>query len=160
VLVLGGGAPNATLMAGAVHTFLRRKVHFDVVVGSGAGALIGLLYLVPKDKSPEEALALTPNYGIHDLLYSLLRLIPPWVPVDYKAFQPPLPSEAARRLINLTTFNYPTVGTLQYHSGRHWVCSRPYDGHFWPSSSSRSVHERVIARCQISLTMLDIRNHS
>ncbi len=93
VLVLGGGAPNATLMAGAVHNFLRRKIRFDVVVGSGAGALIGLLSLVPKGMSPEEALALTPNYGIHDLLYSLF-------PVDYKVFQPPLPSEAPRQWLS------------------------------------------------------------
>ncbi len=79
-LVLGGGAPNATLMAGALLAFLDHKVQFDIISTSGAGALIGLLYLVPRGKSPAEALKATPNYGISDLLYN-------GFPVNYKVFQ-------------------------------------------------------------------------
>ena len=44
-LVLGGGAPNMALMAGAVAAFVDRGVVFDVVSASGAGSLAGLLWL-------------------------------------------------------------------------------------------------------------------
>ena len=47
-LVLGGGAPNLTLMAGAVAALDDAGVEFDVVSTSGAGMLIGLLYAAPK----------------------------------------------------------------------------------------------------------------
>ena len=83
-LVLGGGAPNATLMAGAVHAFLEQDVHFDIVSTSGAGALVGLLYLAPRGRTPSEALEQTLNSSIDDRIYSLL-------PVNYKVFQKPLP---------------------------------------------------------------------
>ena len=39
-LVLGGGAPNLALMAGAVAAFNKRNKRFDVVSTSGAGALV------------------------------------------------------------------------------------------------------------------------
>ena len=45
-LVLGGGAPNATLMSGALVAFAAAGVHFDVISTAGAGALIGLLYVL------------------------------------------------------------------------------------------------------------------
>ena len=50
-LVLGGGAPNLTLMAGAVAALDDAGVKFDVVSTSGAGMLIGLLYAAPKGSS-------------------------------------------------------------------------------------------------------------
>src|SRR4029077_15811648 len=43
-LVLGGGAPNMALMAGAVAAFHDCGVEFDVVSTSGAGGLAGLLW--------------------------------------------------------------------------------------------------------------------
>jgi predicted acylesterase/phospholipase RssA len=49
-LVLGGGAPNLTLMAGAVAGLDDAGVEFDVVSTSGAGMLIGLLYAAPKGR--------------------------------------------------------------------------------------------------------------
>lgn len=83
-LVLGGGAPNATLMAGAVCAFHRHGVRFDLISSAGAGALIGLLAVAPKNQTPEEALRRTVNYGVDDLIYS-------FVPVNYKVFQKRLP---------------------------------------------------------------------
>lgn len=47
-LVLGAGAPNSALLAGALVAFIDRGISFDVVSTSGAGALIGLLYACPK----------------------------------------------------------------------------------------------------------------
>jgi predicted acylesterase/phospholipase RssA len=101
-LVLGGGAPNATLMAGAVHTFLKQRIHFDIVSTSGAGALVGLLYLAPKNRTSEDALEQTVNSSIHDLIYSLL-------PINYKVFQKPLPygefyRDAAKLWLNYNPF--------------------------------------------------------
>lgn len=79
-LLLSGGAPNATLMAGALHSFLEHGVEFDLISTSGAGALIGLLYTVPKGQTPATALENTQNFGIQDWIYSFL-------PVNYKVFR-------------------------------------------------------------------------
>jgi predicted acylesterase/phospholipase RssA len=83
-LVLGGGAPNMALMAGALAAFEDRGVVFDVVSTSGAGALAGLLWLAPKDKSPAEALRSVAQMSIADPIYNLL-------PVNYKVFNKPGP---------------------------------------------------------------------
>ena len=79
-LVLGGGAPNMALMAGAVAAFHDCGVEFDVVSTSGAGGLAGLLWLAPKGKSPKEALHSVVTMSVVDQIYSLL-------PVNYKVFQ-------------------------------------------------------------------------
>lgn len=81
-LILGGGAPNATLMAGALVAFEAAGVRFDVVSTAGAGALIGLLYLAPAKGSPAEALAATMGMGVADEIYQ-------HYPVNYKVFQKP-----------------------------------------------------------------------
>lgn len=82
-LVLGGGAPNLTLMAGALAALADAKVKFDVVSTSGAGMLIGLLYAAPKQgKSSSAALRETVNMGVHDLIYNLF-------PVNFKVFHKP-----------------------------------------------------------------------
>ena len=81
-LVLGGGAPNMTLMSGALLEFHRAGVKFDVVSTSGAGMLIGLLYAAAKGISTEEALIRTQDLGIHDWIYNLF-------PVNYKVFHKP-----------------------------------------------------------------------
>ena len=46
-LFLGGGAPNLTLMSGALLALHEAKVDFDIVAMAGAGAVVGLVYLAP-----------------------------------------------------------------------------------------------------------------
>lgn len=79
-LILGGGAPNATLMSGALVAFAEANVHFDVISTAGAGALIGLLYVAPAKGSPIEALKRTTEMGVADAIYDHF-------PVNYKVFQ-------------------------------------------------------------------------
>jgi NTE family protein len=79
VLVLGGGAPNLTLMSGALLALHDQGVTFDAVSMSGAGAVVGLSYLAPKGLTPAEALRNTMNFGVSDAIYSLL-------PMNYKIF--------------------------------------------------------------------------
>lgn len=81
-LILSGGAPNATLMSGALVAFIERKLNFDVVSAAGAGALIGLLYLAPKDATAKEALQRSVEMGIADPIYRRF-------PVNYKVFNKP-----------------------------------------------------------------------
>lgn len=79
-LVLGGGAPNATLMSGALVAFIEAGVVFDVISTAGAGSLIGLLYMAPAQGSPIEALKATTRMGVADAIYDHF-------PVNYKVFQ-------------------------------------------------------------------------
>jgi NTE family protein len=79
VLVLGGGAPNLTLMSGALLAFHDCGLTFDVISMSGAGAVVGLSYLAPKGLTPAEALRNTMNFGVSDAIYSIL-------PINYKVF--------------------------------------------------------------------------
>lgn len=81
-IVLGGGAPNAALMAGALAAFADRGVTFDVVSTSGAGALMGLLWLSPKGASPRDALRSVTTMSVADAIYR-------WFPVNYKVFNKP-----------------------------------------------------------------------
>jgi len=78
-LILGGGSPHMTLMAGALLAFDEAGLKFDVISTSGAGALIGLLYTAPKNKTPRQALKATVDFGVSDSIYKVL-------PVNYKAF--------------------------------------------------------------------------
>jgi predicted acylesterase/phospholipase RssA len=79
-LILGGGAPNATLMSGALLAFDEAGVQFDVISTAGAGALIGLLYLAPAKGSPADALRATTRMGVADAIYDHF-------PVNFKVFQ-------------------------------------------------------------------------
>lgn len=81
-LVLGGGAPNATLMSGALVAFDEAGVKFDVISTAGAGALIGMMYLAPAKGTPVEALHKTIDMGVADAIYDHF-------PVNYKVFQKP-----------------------------------------------------------------------
>ena len=81
-LILGGGAPNSALMAGAMAAFDDHKVAIDVVSASGAGGLIGLLWLAPKAGTGAQALRDWVNAYVSDQIYSVL-------PVDYKVFFKP-----------------------------------------------------------------------
>ena len=79
-LLASGGAPNLHLIAGALCAFHQDKREFKVIGASGAGALAGLLYAVPKDPGgPEAALEQTVNLNVSDAIYQLL-------PMNYKAF--------------------------------------------------------------------------
>lgn len=81
-LVLGGGAPNLTLMSGALSSLIEKNVKFDVISTAGAGTFVGLLYAAPKDASPLKALKNTVNIGISDWIY-------PFFPVNYKVYRKP-----------------------------------------------------------------------
>ncbi len=80
VLMLGGGAPNFPLMAGALLAFHRGGIGFDLISMTGAGSVLGLIYLSPKGLTREQALENAVNYGIANSLYAML-------PVNYKMFQ-------------------------------------------------------------------------
>jgi NTE family protein len=90
ILVLGGGAPNFTLMTGALLALHRGGVRFDVVYMAGAGAVTGLIYLAPKGLNCEQALENTVNFGVSDAIYELL-------PINYKLFNKSGPSAEAFR---------------------------------------------------------------
>jgi NTE family protein len=106
-LVLGGGAPNATLMAGALSAFIEQKVSFDLISTSGAGALVGLLYTVPKNRSPLEALRSVVDMGVDDTIYSAF-------PVNYKVFNKPgILADAWRQLCA----SNPLLTQLQQQAG-------------------------------------------
>jgi NTE family protein len=78
-MVLSGTAPAMTLMSGAMIAFAERGVQFDVISTTGVGALIGMVYLAPRDKTPVEALEELSNLFVSDWLY-------PFVPVNFKVF--------------------------------------------------------------------------
>lgn len=81
-LVLGGGAPNMALMAGALAALYDRGVSFDVVSCSGAGSLAGLLWLAPNGSNPADALRSVKSMSVADTIYRQF-------PVNYKVFQKP-----------------------------------------------------------------------
>lgn len=81
-LVLGGGAPNATLMAGALVALAEAGVEFDIVSASGAGTIVGLLYAAPRQGDAIAALSKLADMGVSDPLYKLF-------PINYKVFNKP-----------------------------------------------------------------------
>ncbi|WP_245192101.1 patatin-like phospholipase family protein, partial [Herbaspirillum sp. 3C11] len=81
-LVIGGGAPNSTLIAGALTAFIDEGIEFDVISASGAGVLMGLLYQAPLDCTPREALVRWAEVGVADSIYKMF-------PVNYKIFNKP-----------------------------------------------------------------------
>lgn len=83
-LVLGGGAPNATLMAGSLVAFIEAGVEFDIISTSGAGAIVGLLYTAAKGQAPKAALEKLADMGVADALYATF-------PVNFKVFNKPGP---------------------------------------------------------------------
>ncbi|ETX07749.1 patatin-like phospholipase family protein [Candidatus Entotheonella palauensis] len=85
VLVIGGGAPNSALVAGALCAFEEQGVQFDVIYTSGAGALMGLLLTAPNGQGPREALwQAVEMTGVSDAIYRFF-------PVGYKTFFKPGP---------------------------------------------------------------------
>lgn len=106
-LVLGGGAPNLTLMAGALLAMDEAGVCFDVVSTTGAGMLVGLLYAAPKNGDRQAALAATPNMGVSDSIYKHF-------PVNYKVFHKPgTLAEAYTRTMQKYLFQFPQDTPMQ-----------------------------------------------
>jgi hypothetical protein len=112
-VMLGGGAPTITLTAGALlelHPYLEQKrglnkpLYFTM---AGAGAVVGLVYLAPKDMTARQALENTKNFGISDPIYEML-------PVNYKVFAK---SGLCADLFNDVWFNLPAVQDALDQSG-------------------------------------------
>lgn len=83
-LILSGGAPNLSLISGALHAFEEKGVKFDVISSAGAGAIAGLAWMSPKDSDASEALKNLVNLSMYDTIYRMF-------PVDYKLFGAPGP---------------------------------------------------------------------
>lgn len=83
-LVLSGGSPNSPLIAGALCAIYDQGKTFDAIYTSGAGALMGLLFIAPKGRSPSQALHKIVEVGIADPIYRFF-------PVGYKVFFKPGP---------------------------------------------------------------------
>jgi NTE family protein len=78
-LVLGGGAPNLTLMSGALLALHRAGLEFERIYMAGGGSVVGCVYLAPKTLNPEQALEDTVNLGVSDPIYRMF-------PINYKVF--------------------------------------------------------------------------
>jgi len=99
-LVIGGGAPNATFMAGVLHRLIETKEleTFETITSSGAGALVALVALAPKGLAPMDALENLTNSGVSDEIYQ-------FYPVNYKVFQKPgVLADGFRNAIAATPF--------------------------------------------------------
>lgn len=125
-LVLGGGAPNLTLMAGALAALDDKGVEFEVLSTSGAGMLVGMLYAAPKGKTRQEALRETLELGVHDAIYQAF-------PINYKVFYKVGPlAEAYNELLAkaMATMSFPKFDNSDF--GNFWKDSLA----FWASAFS------------------------
>ena len=117
VLCLAGGAPNLTLMSGALHRLHQEGLHENnkgpnIITMAGAGAVIGLHYLAPKglksnDPFSPEALENTVNFGVSDAIYEML-------PINYKVFTKSGPSAD---IFNEFWLSLPEVREAMHQSG-------------------------------------------
>jgi NTE family protein len=97
-LIISGGAPNATLVAGALAAFHEHGLSFDVISTAGAGALLGLMYCAPKNGDPVRTLAGLREMGVADPLYDRF-------PVNFKVFNKPgVMADLYRRALGLNPF--------------------------------------------------------
>jgi predicted acylesterase/phospholipase RssA len=78
-VLLGGGAPNGALMAGALAGIYDAGRTFNQFYTSGAGGMIGLTYVAGKGPNPNEALSQLLRAGVDDSIYQ-------FVPFGYKTF--------------------------------------------------------------------------
>ena len=125
-LVLGGGAPNLTLMAGALAALDDKGVEFEVLSTSGAGMLVGMLYAAPKGKTRQEALRETLELGVHDAIYQAF-------PINYKVFYKVGPlAEAYTEMLakTMATASFPGANNSDF--GNLWKDSMA----FWASAFS------------------------
>src|SRR5262245_10249020 len=77
--VLSAGAPHSPLMAGALYAIHEKKLTFNLILTSGAGAIMGLLFMGPKGKSPQAGLRDVVEIGVSDAIYRFF-------PLGYKTF--------------------------------------------------------------------------
>jgi NTE family protein len=89
-LVLGGGAPNLTLMSGALLALHEAGLTFEMIYMAGGGSVVGLVYLAPKTLTPAQALEDTINLAVSDPIYEMF-------PINYKVFNKGGPSATAFR---------------------------------------------------------------
>lgn len=109
-LIISGGAPNATLVAGALEAFAEQGLTFDIISMAGAGALLGLMYSAPKNGDAIATLRGMQDMGIADVLYQAF-------PVNFKVFNKPGPmAELYRQWLG----HNPVVQALQ-----RWPVSDP-----------------------------------
>src|SRR5512134_1879675 len=83
-VVMSGGAPQSPLMAGFLYELLKHGKTFKNFHTSGAGALMALLMIAPKEGNPCRALKGWVEAGVADEIYSGL-------PVNFKLFHKPGP---------------------------------------------------------------------
>jgi predicted acylesterase/phospholipase RssA len=83
-VVMSGGAPHSSLMAGFLYALLKAGKMFKTFHTSGAGALMALLTIAPRDADPETALLRWSQVGVADMIYR-------WLPVNFKLFSKPGP---------------------------------------------------------------------
>jgi len=77
--VLSAGAPHSPLMAGALYAIHEKRRTFNLILTSGAGAIMGLLFMGPKGKSPQAGLRDVVEIGVSDPIYRFF-------PLGYKTF--------------------------------------------------------------------------
>ena len=83
-VVMSGGAPQSPLMAGFLYALLKERKTFKNFHTSGAGALMALLLIAPKNGNPCRALKNWVEAGVDDQIYAGL-------PVNFKLFRKPGP---------------------------------------------------------------------
>ena len=83
-VVMSGGAPQSPLMAGFLYALLKNGKTFKNFHTSGAGALMALLLIAPKNDDPFRALENWVESGVADQIYAGL-------PVNFKLFRKPGP---------------------------------------------------------------------
>ncbi|MEN9656719.1 MAG: hypothetical protein RL571_184 [Pseudomonadota bacterium] len=89
-LIISGGAPNATLTAGALEAFHELGIHVDVISTAGAGGLLGLMYIAPKNGDVVSTMRRLKEMGVADFIYRAF-------PVNFKVFHKPGPMAEAYR---------------------------------------------------------------
>jgi predicted acylesterase/phospholipase RssA len=97
-LVISAGAPQAPLIAGAIHGLYDNGIRFNRIYASGGGALIAALLVAPKHRrgrnpTPAErlrALESIVEIGVEDAIFKVL-------PIGYKTFFKPGPFTAPFR---------------------------------------------------------------
>lgn len=83
-VVMSGGAPQSPLMAGFLFSMWKKNKTFLNFHTSGAGALMALLFIAPKEGTPGAALKKWGEGGVADEIYKAL-------PQNFKLFHKPGP---------------------------------------------------------------------
>jgi hypothetical protein len=78
-VIIGAGAPHASLLAGALTQVYRAGKTFNNIYTSGSGILVGLLFCAPRGVEAPEALEALGTAGVHDSIYQ-------YFPLAYRVF--------------------------------------------------------------------------